>query len=89
MASFHLAPGWSVESGESGWTARSGNGELMLSFLWTQRPETGRIRVEDDPHSPSYGVTQKARAVRVEWEGSVPCRLRYKLTVRELVAATT
>ena len=81
LASFHLAPGWSVTPGDEGWTARSQEGGLILNFLWRRSPETKRTWVEDDLHSPSYGVTQKARTVRVEWEGNVPCRLRYEMTL--------
>ncbi len=81
LASFHLAPGWSVTAREDGWTARSQEGGLILNFLWRRRPEASRTQVEDDLHSPSYGLTQKARTVRIEWEGDVPCRLRYELTL--------
>ncbi len=83
VASFHLAPGWTVESRQDGWTARGSEGGVILSVLWTARPELCRTRVEEDLHSPSYGVTQSARTVRLEWEGPVPCRLRYRLTVLE------
>ena len=82
LASFHLAPGWSVTPGEEGWTARSQEGGLILNFLWKRSPETKRTRVEDDLHSPSYGVTQNARTVRIEWEGDVPCRVRYEMTLQ-------
>jgi len=84
LASFHLAPGWSVTAREEGWTARSQDeGGPVLNFLWRRRPEANRTRVEDDLHSPSYGLTQKARTVRIEWEGDAPCRLRYELTLLE------
>ena len=81
LASFHLAPGWSVTAREDGWTGRSQEAGPTLNFLWRRRPEASRTQVEDDLHSPSYGLTQKARTVRIEWEGDVPCRLRYELTL--------
>ena len=83
LASFHLAPGWSVTPGEKGWTARSQEGGPTLNFLWKGRPEESRMQVEDDLHSPSYGVTQKARTLRMVWEGDLPCRLRYALSMLE------
>jgi len=89
LASFHLAPGWSVTSGHEGWTARSHERGLILNFLWKRSPEGRRTWVEDDLHSPSYGVTQRARTVRVEWEGDVPCRLHYEMTLACLESADT
>jgi len=83
QASYHLAPGWSIVPGEDGWTARSQEGDLILNLRWRHRPQGSRMRVEDDLHSPSYGVTQKARTLRIEWESDVPCRLRYELTLLE------
>ena len=77
--SFHLAPGWSAAAGEEGWTARSGEGGAKLRFVWIRRPEGSRVRVEEDLHSPSYGVTCKAWTARVEWEGDVPSVMRYAL----------
>ena len=81
LASFHLAPGRpSIFPGGDA-PAGSQVGGLILNFLWRRRPEASRTQVEDDLHSPSYGLTQKARTVRIEWEGDVPCRLRYELTL--------
>ncbi|HKB08434.1 MAG TPA: alginate lyase family protein [Candidatus Polarisedimenticolia bacterium] len=82
--SFHLAPGWSVATGEAGWASRSREGDLLLQFLWRRAPRTYRTRVDEDLHSPSYGRTQAARTVRIEWEADVPCRIRYDLLVQEL-----
>jgi uncharacterized heparinase superfamily protein len=81
LASFHLAPGWNVTPDPEGWTACSNQGSLLMIFVWTRRPEEARIRVEEELHSPSYGVTRSARTVRIEWGGEVPCRLRYQLRV--------
>lgn len=81
LASFHLAPGWSVVPGENGWTARSREEGPVLTLVWKRRPENARVRVEDDLHSPSYGVMLKAPAVRMAWEGEAPCRIRYALTM--------
>jgi hypothetical protein len=81
LASFHLAPGWQVVPAQDGWTARSQDGGAILRFLWKRSPNGYRMRVEDDLHSPSYGVTHQATTVRIGWEGAVPCRLRYELTV--------
>ena len=83
LASFHLAPGWNFSPGDEGWTARSQEGGPILSLLWRQRPEMSRVQVENDLHSPSYGVTREALTVRMEWEGEAPCRLRYALAVLE------
>jgi uncharacterized heparinase superfamily protein len=83
LASFHLAPGWIVTSGDEGWTARSPREGPTLSLRWKRPPEEARVRVEDDLHSPSYGVTVKASTVRVEWEGEAPCRIRYALVIEE------
>lgn len=82
-AGFHLAPGWSVEAGEAGWTARSPEEGPILRLLWKRLPENARVDVEDDLHSPSYGVTLGAPTVRTEWEGAAPCRIRYVLTMEE------
>lgn len=82
--SFHLAPGWSVTTGEEGWTCRSPEGDLLLQFVWSRPPKTCRTRVEDDLHSPSYGRTQAARTVRIEWKANLPCRIRYDLLAQEL-----
>ncbi|HLF94134.1 MAG TPA: alginate lyase family protein, partial [Planctomycetota bacterium] len=82
-ASFHLAPGWSVEAGENGWTARGPEKGPILSLLWRRRPEKVRVQVVDDLHSPSYGVTLPAPTVRLEWEGEAPCRIRYALMMFE------
>jgi uncharacterized heparinase superfamily protein len=81
LAGFHLAPGWTVATGDSGWTARSREGDCGLTVVWTWRPKACRVGVEDDLHSPSYGRTEPARVVRVEWEGEAPCRLRYSITM--------
>src|SRR5262249_54899640 len=81
LASFHLAPGWSVVTTQDGWTARRRGEGPELRLLWRRSPQGLRLRVEDDLHSPSYGITQKATTVRVEWEGSVPVRLRYELVI--------
>ncbi len=83
QASFHLAPGWSVNAGEGEWTARSPEEGPILSLLWRRRPEKARVRVEDDLHSPSYGVTLQASTVRMEWEGEAPCTIRYALMMFE------
>ncbi len=80
LASFHLAPGWSASPVEGGWTARSGDGRAGLRLEWLRPPEKGRARVDEDLHSPSYGVIRKASTVRVEWEDEAPCRIRYTLT---------
>jgi len=79
LASFHLAPGWIVTPQEDGWTARSHEGGAILKFLWRRSPELSHVHAEEDLHSPSYGVTRRARTVRVEWAGEVPCRIRYAL----------
>jgi uncharacterized heparinase superfamily protein len=81
LASFHLAPASTVSQEGKGWTARGQDGRPILHFLWCSSPPGMRMRVEDDLHSPSYGVTTKARTVRMEWEGEVPCRLRYELRI--------
>jgi len=77
--SFHLAPGWSVLPEERGWTARCAAGGGALRVVWSRLPSPGSLRVEEDHHSPSYGVARPAATVRFEWEGPVPCRLRYAL----------
>lgn len=77
--SFHLAPGWSAAAGEEGWTALDAEGRTEIRFTWIRRPAGGRLRVEEDLHSPSYGVTRKAWTVRAEWEGEAPCTIRYAL----------
>ena len=82
LASFHLAPGWSVSLADAGWTARSPDGVSSLSLTWRRRPGGSHAKVEDDLHSDSYGVTRPARTVRVSWTGEAPCRLRYALSVR-------
>ena len=77
--SFHLAPGWSAVAGEEGWGAESEDGRAEIRFSWIRPPAGCRLRVEEDLHSPSYGVTRKAWTVRVEWEGEAPCTIRYAL----------
>jgi len=37
------------------------------------------MEVKEDLHSPSYGVTLKARTVQMEWVGEAPCKIRYTL----------
>ena len=78
-ASFHLPPGWDAQTEEGGWSARQEHGESGLKFRWKKAPEGHEIRVEDDLHSPSYGVTIPARTVRIAWQGSAPQTLRYRL----------
>jgi uncharacterized heparinase superfamily protein len=87
LASFHLAPGWSAMVGDDGWTARGSEGGPSVRFLWKRRPEGSTVAVEEDLHSPSYGVTGPARTVRVRWSGEAPCRMRYALSVRRGGAA--
>ena len=79
LASLHLAPGWSVIPANDGWTAHGPDGASSLRFRWIRPPERCRMRVEDDLHSPSYGVIRKASTVRVEWAGDAPVRVRYEL----------
>jgi uncharacterized heparinase superfamily protein len=81
-ASFHLAPGLTASQEEQGWMARDERGAPVLEFSWSRHPGPIRLHVEEDLHSPSYGVTRRAVAVRIEWEGGVPFRLRYVLTPR-------
>ncbi|HXU13025.1 MAG TPA: alginate lyase family protein [Candidatus Binatia bacterium] len=81
LASFHVAPGWRVVPGADGWTARSSEEGPVLTLLWKRRPENARVQVEDDLHSPSYGVMLKAPTVRMTWEGEAPCRIRYALVM--------
>jgi hypothetical protein len=78
-ASFHLPPGWSVRSEAQGWTAFEEEGEVGIRFRWQLPPNGAVIRVEEDEHSPSYGVLAAARVVRIAWEGWAPQRLRYHL----------
>ena len=77
--SFHLAPGWSAAAGEEGWTARTPKAARRFASPGSGVPAGSRLRVEEDLHSPSYGVTRKAWTVRVEWEGEAPCTIRYAL----------
>jgi len=77
--SFHLPPGWVATVGETGWTARCLSGLVGIRFEWV-RPLGGiPCRVEEDFHSPSYGVFQPARVIRIDWSGEVPCAIRYAL----------
>ena len=78
-ASFHLPPGWRVRPDPQGWRAFEEDGEIGIRFLWTRPPEEATTRVEDDEHSPSYGVFVPARVVRILWEGQAPQRIRYRL----------
>jgi hypothetical protein len=79
QASFHLPSGWSAKTDPDGWSACPDRGEAGLQFRWVRAPKTMELRVEDDLHSHSYGVTLPARAVRITWEGKVPQRIRYRL----------
>lgn len=81
VSSFHLAPGWSAIVAGDGWTAQSRKDGPVLRLLWRRRPEGSRVQVEEDLHSPSYGVTLAAATVRIRWEGEAPARLRYSLQV--------
>ena len=81
LASFHVAPGWSIVPSEDGWTARSQKEGPVLRLHWKSRPENARVQVEDDLHSPSYGVMLKASTVRMAWECEAPCRIRYALVM--------
>jgi uncharacterized heparinase superfamily protein len=82
VASFHLAPGLTASQEERGWSARDERGAPLLEFSWIGDPGPHRLHVEEDLHSPSYGVTRPAFVVRVERAGAVPFRLRYVLTPR-------
>lgn len=79
QASFHLPPGWDAQLDDGGWSARQTHGEAGLKFRWKRAPEGHAIRVDEDLHSPSYGVTLPARTVRIAWQGSAPQSLRYLL----------
>jgi hypothetical protein len=79
QASFHLPPGWEARPEDGGWSARQVHGEAGLRFRWKKAPEGHEIRVEEDLHSPSYGVTVPARTVRIAWQGTAPQILRYRL----------
>jgi uncharacterized heparinase superfamily protein len=79
LAGFHLAPGWNVELTGRGWIARGEDAGPELRVVLTRVPEGSRLWIEEDLHSPSYGVMRSARTVRIEWEAEVPCLLRYVL----------
>jgi uncharacterized heparinase superfamily protein len=79
QASFHLPPGWDAKPDDGGWSARQVHGEAGLRFRWKKAPDGHEIRVEEDLHSPSYGVTIPARTVRIAWQGSAPQIMRYRL----------
>ena len=78
-AGFHLPPGWSARPDPQGWCAFEEKGEAGIRFRWTRAPEAAVVRIEEDEHSPSYGVLVPARVVRISWEGSAPQRIRYRL----------
>ncbi len=78
-AGFHLPPGWSVRPDSQGWTAVEEGGEAGIRFRWVRPPDAAVTRVEEDEHSPSYGVLVPARVVRILWEASAPQRIRYRL----------
>jgi hypothetical protein len=80
QACFHLPSGWSARSEAGGWCAAQDRGEAGLQFRWLRAPERFELRVEEDLHSPSYGLTLAARVVRIAWEGEAPQRLKYRLT---------
>jgi heparinase II/III-like protein len=82
-ASFHLAPGWDAEIEPLGWRAWQGREGPVLNVAWSRLPPGTRVGIEEDRHSPSYGVLRPAGVVRVEWEGEAPCSLRYALSWRE------
>ena len=79
QASFHLPPGWDAQPEDGGWSARQVHGEAGLRFRWSKAPAEHEIRVEEDLHSPSYGVTIPARTVRIAWQGTAPQIVRYRL----------
>jgi len=79
-ANFHLPPGWDARIERDGWSARQERGEAGLRLRWSREPEGSRTRVEEDLHSPSYGVTVPARTVRISWQGRAPQSIRYRLT---------
>ena len=76
-ASFHLPPGWAwaVAPEERGWVACKAPGGVGIRFEWVRRPAGARCRIEEDLHSPSYGVVSPASAIRTEWEGEAPVTL--------------
>lgn len=80
-AGFHLAPGWSAETGPGGWIGRDGESGAGVRFAWIEQPAGVEIRREEDRHSPSYGVVVPSVAVRVGWTARVPCRVVYELTL--------
>ncbi len=78
-ASYHLAPGWTAGLDENGWSAHRNGEKLGLRLRWVHPPPRARARVEEDLHSPSYGVIEPACAIRIEWEDEAPCGLTYEL----------
>ncbi|HEU5179331.1 MAG TPA: alginate lyase family protein [Candidatus Polarisedimenticolia bacterium] len=78
-AGFHLPPGWKVRTEPQGWIAFEEGGEAGISFRWMRPPEAAVVRIEEDEHSPSYGVRVPALVVRILWEASAPQRIRYRL----------
>jgi hypothetical protein len=82
---FTLAPGVAVrQAGEGQWELRSGPIRALLSLMTIARADTqrtARTEVVEAWVSPSYGVKESTRAIRVHLHADLPLEGRFQIEI--------